>query len=149
MLVTEMAAYYRSKGMTLKDAMDSLYARYGSFGESVMSIAMPGADGKEKMSALMSSLRERTPSSIAGENVIGVRDYLVGTITDTVSGKSEDTGLPRSNVLYYSTENCVLVIRPSGTEPKVKTYFMARGKNNGEVQDRINALKKSAEELLK
>ena len=148
LLVTEMAAYYRSRGMTLADALSSLYERYGSFEEAVMSIAMPGANGKEKMNALMSGIRENAPKSIAGEDVITVRDYLKGTITDTVSGSSEETGLPASNVLYYTTENCVLVIRPSGTEPKVKLYFMAKGKDKSSVKERIEAVKASAKELL-
>jgi len=148
LLVTEMAAYYRAKGMTLKDAVDSLYARYGSYGEAVMNIAMPGADGKEKMAALMSSLRDNPPAEIAGEPVITVRDYKKGTITDTTSGKSELTGLPSANVLYYVTENAVLVVRPSGTEPKVKVYFMAKGSSSEEVKARLEALKVSASHMI-
>lgn len=148
LLITEMAAYYRSKGMTLKNAIDSLYERYGSFGESVMSIAMPGADGKEKMAKIMSSLRENAPSELAGEKVKVIRDYKKGTITDLESGKTEPTGLPSSNVLYYTMENTVIVVRPSGTEPKVKVYFMAKGKDGSEVENRIALCKASAEKLL-
>lgn len=149
LLTVEMAAYYRAKGMTLKDALNSLYERYGSFGEAVISIAMPGSDGQEKMKALMSSLRDNAPTDIAEEKVLTVRDYLKGTITDTVSGKTEGTGLPSADVLYYTSENCVLVIRPSGTEPKVKVYFMAKGKDSDEVKERINALKATANTMLK
>ena len=148
LLVTEMAAYYRSKGMTLKDALRSLYERYGSFGEAVTSIAMSGADGKERMQALMASLRREAPRQIAGEPVLTVRDYQSGVITDLVSGKTESTGLPSSDVLYYVTEHTVLVIRPSGTEPKVKVYFMARGENEGEVEERLNQCRISAKEML-
>ena len=148
LLATEMAAYYRGKGMTLSDALNSLYERYGSFAESVMSIAMAGSDGKERMDALMSSIRENAPKTIAGEDVITVRDYKKGTITDLVRNESTNTGLPSADVLYYTTENCVLVIRPSGTEPKVKVYFMAKGKSNDEVKARIEQIKESAKSLL-
>ena len=148
LLITEMAAYYRGKGMTLKNAIDSLYERYGSFGESVMSIAMPGADGKEKMAKIMASLRDNAPTEIAGEKVRVIRDYKEGTITDLESGKSEPTGLPSSNVLYYTMDSTVMVVRPSGTEPKVKVYFMAKGKDSDEVAARIAECKKCAEKLL-
>lgn len=148
LLATEMAAYYRGKGMTLSDALNSLYERYGSFAESVMSIAMAGSDGKERMDALMSSIRENAPKTIAGEDVITVRDYKKGTITDLVRNESINTGLPSADVLYYTTENCVLVIRPSGTEPKVKVYFMAKGKSSDEVKARIEQIKESAKTLL-
>ena len=148
LLATEMAAYYRGKGMTLSDALDSLYERYGNFEESVMSIAMAGSDGKEKMDALMSSIRENAPKAIADEEVLTARDYKKGTITDLKSGVSEETGLPSADVLYYTTENCVLVIRPSGTEPKVKVYFMAKGNTASEAKNRIEMIKDSAKELL-
>jgi phosphoglucomutase len=148
LLAAEMAAYYRGKVMTLSDALDSLYERYGNFEESVMSIAMAGSDGKEKMDALMSGIRENAPKTIAGEKVITVRDYKKGIITDLVSGESKETGLPSADVLYYTTENCVLVIRPSGTEPKVKVYFMAKGCTKEEVKARIENIKNSAKSLL-
>ena len=149
LLVTEMAAYYRAKGMTLKDAVDSLYARYGNYGEAVMSIVMAGADGQERMAALMASLRENPPAEIAGEAVRVVRDYKLGTITTLADGKVEPTGLPSSNVLYYVTDHAVLVVRPSGTEPKVKVYFMAKGEGKEDVAARLAACRKSAEEMLK
>jgi len=149
LLVTEMAAYYRAKGMTLKDAVDSLYARYGNYGEAVMSIVMAGADGQERMAALMASLRENPPAEIAGEAVRVVRDYKRGTITTLADGKVEPTGLPSSNVLYYVTDHAVLVVRPSGTEPKVKVYFMAKGEGKEDVAARLAACRKAAEEMLK
>ena len=149
LLVTEMAAYYRAKGMTLKEAVESLYARYGNYGEAVMSIAMAGADGQEKMAALMASLRENPPAAIAGEAVCVVRDYQLGTITTLADGRVEPTGLPASNVLYYVTDHTVLVVRPSGTEPKVKVYFMAKGMSCREVEDRLAACRQAAEEMFK
>ena len=148
LLVTEMAAYYRKRGMTLKNALDSLYERYGNFLEAGGSAYFKGSDGKDKMTSLMASLRDNPPKALAGERVIGIRDYLLCTITDLEKGTSEPTGLPKSNVLYYVTENCVLVVRPSGTEPKVKTYFMVKGSSGDEVKTRIEALKKSASEMM-
>ncbi|MBE6636546.1 MAG: phospho-sugar mutase [Ruminococcaceae bacterium] len=148
LLVTEMAAYYRAKGMTLKDALDSLYIRYGNFGEAVSSIAMSGSDGKQRMAALMTALRDNPPTVFAGEAVRVIRDYQAGTITDLVSGRCEPTGLPSSDVLYYVTENTVLVIRPSGTEPKVKVYFMAKGETADEVKARLDACREAAKDLF-
>ena len=148
LLVVEMAAYYRSKGKTLRDALCSLYERYGSFGESVTNIAMPGADGKEKMTALMAALRAHPPKELGGETVLSVRDYLSGTITDLKDGTAVPTGLPSSDVLYYTTENCVTVVRPSGTEPKVKVYFMARADSDAEVAKRLAACRDSANQML-
>ncbi len=148
LLVTEMAAYYRGKGMTLKNALDSLYERYGNYNESVVSFYFEGSDGKEKMTAMMSQLRNNPPKKIAGENVVSFRDYLTGTITDLNSGKQEETGLPASDVLYYTTENCVFVIRPSGTEPKIKLYFMAKGNTPEAVSERLASCKADAEKLI-
>lgn len=128
-IAAEMAAYYRSKGMTLRQAIDSLYERYGYFKEKASSKAFPGSDGKEKMAAFMDKLRSDSPKTLGGEDVISVRDYLKGTITDCVTGEEEPTGLPSSNVLYFKTKTSVVVVRPSGTEPKVKFYYMASGEN--------------------
>ncbi len=149
LLVTEMAAYYRGKGMTLKNALDSLYERYGNYDEAGTSFYFEGSDGNEKMAAMMSNLRNDPPKTIASEKVVSFRDYLTGTITDLATGKTEETGLPASNVLYFTTENCVFVIRPSGTEPKIKLYFMAKGKTVEEVKTRLSACKTDAEKLIK
>mgnify|MGYP002538114840 CR=1 FL=1 len=148
LLVTEMAAYYRAKGMTLKDAVDSLYRRYGSYGESVMSLSMPGADGNERMREIMERLRENAPATLGGDSVVSVRDYLKGTVTDLVTGKTEPTGLPSSDVLYYTTRAAVTVFRPSGTEPKIKVYFMAKGENSDAVSEKLAACRADAGKLL-
>ncbi len=148
LLVVEMAAHYRSRGMTLKNAVDSLYERYGSYGESVMSLSMPGTDGKEKMKMVMERLRTNAPTAFAGENVKSIRDYLQGTITDIPSGKTEPTGLPSSDVLYYTMDSSVIVFRPSGTEPKIKVYFMAKGKDEETVNRKLAACRTDAEKLL-
>lgn len=125
MLVAEMAAFYHNKGMTLCDAMNALYEKYGCYREKTLNIYMEGLDGLARMKALMDSLREEPPTAFAGEAVCEVRDYLSGVVTDLVSGEKSGTGLPSSNVLYYRTEkDNVVVIRPSGTEPKIKVYLL-------------------------
>jgi len=100
------------------------------------------------MAALMTALRDNPPTVFAGEAVRVIRDYQAGTITDLVSGRCEPTGLPSSDVLYYVTENTVLVIRPSGTEPKVKVYFMAKGETADEVKARLDACREAAKDLF-
>ena len=149
LLVTEMAAHYRARGMTLKDALASLYARYGHYGEAVMSMAMTGADGKKKMAQRMASLREEPFAEIGGETVREIRDYQLGTVTTVADGKVEPTGLPASDVLYYVTDHTVLVIRPSGTEPKMKVYVMAKGQDRREVDERLAACRRTVEERVK
>ncbi len=149
LLVTEMAAYYRSKGMTLKNALDALYARYGSYNEAGSSAYFKGSDGKEKMAAVMEGLRKNPPATAAGEKITEIRDYKSGIITNTETGSTSQTGLPSSDVLYYTTENCVFVVRPSGTEPKVKFYFMAKGETMDQVNKRLSDCKNDAAELMK
>ncbi len=125
MLICEMASFYAARGMTLSDALDSLYSRYGFFREKTVSLTMPGLDGAERIKALMSRLRLGAPADFAGVAVTHVRDYLAGTITETATGHTEGTGLPSSDVMYFSLEGGdVIVVRPSGTEPKVKLYFL-------------------------
>ena len=147
MLVCEMAAYYKTKGMTLIDAMDALYEKYGVFREKTENIYMKGLDGLEKMKALMDRLRACPPEEFDGEKVVEVRDYLSGKITDLVSGKERDTGLPESNVLYYKTENDnVVVIRPSGTEPKIKVYLLLHADTTALADKKIENYSKKVSE---
>ena len=114
LLICEAAAYYASKGMTLADAMESLYEKYGYHTEHTINIYMPGLDGERQRKAFMDKLRAESFSEIAGLKVLCVKDYLKGA-----------DGLPESDVLYYKLDkNNVLVVRPSGTEPKVKIYIM-------------------------
>ena len=148
LLVTEMAAHYRSRGMTLKDALDSLYERYGAFDEAVLNLTMDGVDGKERMAALMEKLRACPPKAFANETILTARDYKKGTITDLVSGTVTETGLPPSDVLYYTTDHVVLVVRPSGTEPKVKVYFMARGESKSDTEARLAACREDVKRLI-
>lgn len=128
LLITEMAAYYKTKGMTLQDALDALFERYGFFKESVTNIVMDTPDGKERMAAVMARLRENPVTAIGDEKVVEYRDYKTGEVLNILTGEKSETGLPSSNVLYYVTENGhVIVVRPSGTEPKVKIYVLTRG----------------------
>ncbi len=140
MLLCEMAAYYKTKNMTLCDALDELYATYGFYGEGAGEIYMEGLDGLERMAVLMNELRENPPADLAGYRVIERRDYLKDTILDVDSGKVTSTGLPESNVLYFATEaGDKVIIRPSGTEPKIKTYILCCGKSREEVAAKIEA----------
>ena len=146
MLITEMAAYYKTKGMTLCDAMEALYETYGNFGEGASNIYMEGLDGLERMQKLMDKLRNDPPAELAGYKVIERRDYLRDTVLDVATGKVTSTGLPTSNVLYFATEaGDKIVIRPSGTEPKIKTYILCRGKDADEVREKIKAYSKVTE----
>lgn len=143
MLLCEMAAYYSTLDMTLCDALDDLYARYGYFDEGSASIYMEGLDGLEKMKALMNDLRENPPAEIAGYKVVEFRDYLKDTVLDIKTGKVTSTGLPTSNVLYFVTEpGDVVVMRPSGTEPKIKIYILAHDENLAAVKAKIDAYAK-------
>ncbi|MBR2848125.1 MAG: phospho-sugar mutase [Clostridia bacterium] len=131
LLITEMAAYYKTRAMTLIDALEELFEKYGYFREEVFSIAMPGIDGQEKMDALMRTLRENPPLLIGTKKISVQKDYLTGTMTDIKAGTSSATGLPKSNVLLYETEDRnIVAVRPSGTEPKVKVYVLAAGEEN-------------------
>lgn len=128
MLIAEMAAHYRSLGMTLCDALDALYEKYGYSREKVVSLTIKGFDAADKMKALMEGFRSAPFTEIAGEPVKALRDYRSGKITELKTGAVSETGLPSSDVLYYETEGGdVIVIRPSGTEPKVKFYYLVAG----------------------
>ena len=110
---------------------------------------MEGLDGKEAIANMMNALRGQTPSEIGGSAVVNIRDYQVETSMDVRSGKVEPTGLPKSNVLYYAMENgCVVVARPSGTEPKIKFYILACGKDSAEAGANTAACTGSLEDLL-
>ena len=128
MLITEMAAYYKAKNMTLYDAMEALYERYGYYKEATVNVVMKGLDGLEKMAALMEGIRKEPPKELGGRKVVAMRDYLTEKITNIETGEVTPTGLPKSNVLYFETTGGnVVVIRPSGTEPKVKIYLLVNG----------------------
>ncbi len=149
MLICEMAAYYTLRGMTLIDALESLYSKYGYFSENAAEIYMEGLDGKAAITAMMDGLRKDTPVEIGGSDVVNFRDYQAETSLDVKTGVVSPTGLPKSNVLYYAMENgCVVVARPSGTEPKIKFYILACGKDAAEAAGNTAACTASLESLL-
>ena len=125
MLICEMAAYYRSIGSSIKERLEAIYAQYGRYLNKVDSFEFPGLTGMDKMSGIMDSFRKNPPAEIGGYKVVSVTDYK----------QPEKTGLPASNVLIYGLEGgATVVVRPSGTEPKIKTYFTTLGKDLQEAQ---------------
>ena len=136
MLICEMAAYYRSIGSSIKEHLESLYAKYGRYLNKVDSFEFPGLSGMDKMAGIMASLRENAPAEIGGYKVVKVVDYK----------KTEETGLPSANVLVYTLEGgATVIVRPSGTEPKIKAYYTTLGKDLAEAEAQkeqlANALK--------
>ena len=140
LLLTEMAAWYHAQGMTLFDALQKLDEKYGWYGEKTHNLVMPGLDGLEKMASLMNTLRTAPPAEIAGTAVVARRDYLNGTQTDCVSGAVTQIELKGSNVLRFAlSDGTVILVRPSGTEPKIKVYILTQGKDASERDARIEA----------
>lgn len=149
MLICEMAAYYKTRGMTLIDALEEIFEKYGYFRENVFSIGMTGVDGQAKMTALMNDLRQNPPAAISGKAVAVIKDYLTGTVLDVKSAAVSDTGLPKSNVLCYFTEDDNLIaIRPSGTEPKVKIYVLANGETAASADENASSYEKGIRLIL-
>lgn len=124
LLICEMAAYYKSRGMSLYDGLMELYDTYGVYKEIIHSITLKGIEGIENMKKIMDTLRKDAPSEIAGVKVTETRDYLEDKIVDVATGKVSSTNLPKSNVLYFTlADDTWFCVRPSGTEPKIKIYF--------------------------
>ena len=133
LLLTEMAAWYHAQGMTLFDALRSLYEKYGWYGEKTHNLVMPGLDGLEKMAALMQSLRAQPPVEIGGVAVAQYKDYSDGTVRDAATGAVTPMPLSGSNVLRFElTDGSHIVVRPSGTEPKIKVYILTKGADAAE-----------------
>ena len=140
MALCEAAAYYKTKGMTLWDAMIAMYDKYGYYKDDVTSITLKGIEGLEKIQTILNTLRENPPAEVGSYKVLSARDYKLDTVKNLETGEVTPTGLPSSNVLYYDmNDNAWLCVRPSGTEPKVKFYYGVVGTS---LED---ANKKSAE----
>ena len=138
MMVAEMAAHYALEGKTLLDAMNALYEKYGWFAEKTVNLVMPGLDGMRKMKAIMDDMRSNPPEEIAGEPVLRLRDYLDGSIDVKGLGKVDRTPFFGSNVLYFElADGSSFIVRPSGTEPKIKVYLLVRGKSSEDCAAKV------------
>ncbi len=148
MLITEMAAFYRARGKSLYEVLCGIFEKYGYYSEGIGTIVLPGLDGLAKMGELMDGLRQNPPKEIAGVKVASVADYKTGLIT-AADGSTSPTRLPKSNVLFYTLENGdSVVIRPSGTEPKIKLYYLVSDKTASAAEEKRNAYKAAFEKLL-
>lgn len=150
MLICEMAAYYKSKGMSLAQVMDGIYDEFGYYFNTVSSYTFEGAAGMEKMAAIMDSLRENAPNSFADMAVVKIDDYKTSVSKNTADGSTAKIELPKSNVLAYTlTDGNKIIVRPSGTEPKIKAYITAIGKTKDEAQKIADRLLAEADSLMK
>ena len=150
MMVAEMAAYYFDKGMNLKQAMESLYEKYGRYAEKTLNLVMPGLDGLAKMKNLMAQLRSEPPKEIAGTEVFRLRDYSDGSITVPELGVMGETPIKGSNVLYFElADGTSFIVRPSGTEPKIKVYILCKGADKAECDAKLKKYSEYAESLKK
>ena len=148
MMVAEMAAYYLAKGMNLKQAMESLYEKYGYYEERTLNLVMPGLDGIEKMKNLMADLRNDPPKFISGTEVFCIRDYSTGDLIVPKLGVMGQTDIKGSNVLYFElADETSFIVRPSGTEPKVNVYILAKGENRAECDEKVAKYVEYAETL--
>ena len=148
LMLTEMAAWYAGQGMTLADALDALFEKYGYYSERTMNLVMPGLDGLKKMAALMAGLREHPPVEIAGVPVAQRKDYQDGSVTDAQGRALAPMELSGSNVLRYElSDGTSLIVRPSGTEPKVKVYILTNGDSRAACDERVAKYAAWAESL--
>lgn len=142
--VCELAAYYKSKGITLYDALIALYEQFGYYKEGLEALTLKGIEGIQKIDHILSTLRKTPPTELNGVRVIEVRDYEHNQIKDLITGQIKATGLPKSNVLYFVLEDgSWLCIRPSGTEPKVKFYFGVSGDSSDSADAKLAGLSKA------
>ena len=149
MALCEAAAYYKTKNMTLWDAMIAMYERYGYYQDGITAITLKGIEGLEKIGQIMNTLRAEAPKEIGAYQVTAVRDYKNDTITDIATGAVRPTGLPSSNVLYYElTDDAWVCVRPSGTEPKVKFYFGIKGSSLADADAKAEAMKAAVNALV-
>ncbi|MEG2958779.1 MAG: phospho-sugar mutase [Oscillospiraceae bacterium] len=150
LIITEMAAFYATQGKTLYDALCDLFAKYGYYGEKTLNLVMPGLDGLQKMKDLMANLRKNPLTEIAGVAVTLRKDYADGTETEVATGKVTQMELTGSNVLKYKlADGTDLIVRPSGTEPKVKVYVLASGENKAQCDEKVAKYETWSETLKK
>ena len=149
MALCEAAAYYKTQGKTLWDAMIDMYEKYGYYKDDIQSITLKGIEGLEKIQSILETLRKNPPKEIGGYQVTSARDYKLDTIRNMATGEIIETGLPKSNVLYYDlTDDAWLCVRPSGTEPKVKFYYGVKGTSLADADEKSKALGEKVLEMI-
>ena len=149
MMILEMTAFYKKQNMTLSDALENLYRIYGNYAERMIDIYMEGLDGIERRRRTMEALRQNPPKEIGGSPVVKIGDYLSSEVTDLKSGKITTTGQPASDVLYYTLlSGDKVIIRPSGTEPKIKIYILLHDKNEANLTEKGELYEASAKKLM-
>ena len=147
MMIAEMAAFYKTEGKTLYEAMQDLYKKYGYYTEKTVSFTMPGKDGMEKMAQLLKDLRSNPPKNVNGMTVASSADYLSQNSSD---GKTSFDGLPKADVLKYNLSDgkTYFIVRPSGTEPKIKIYLGTVGESQQAAEQLIETTLKDIEKIL-
>ena len=149
MALCEAAAYYKTQGKTLWDAMIEMYEQFGYYKDAIQSVTMKGIEGLQKIQEIMNLLRQNPPAEFAGHKVTAVRDYKADTITDVATGAVKPTGLPNSNVLYYElTDDAWVCVRPSGTEPKVKFYYGVKGTSLADADEKSDIMGKAVLDMV-
>ena len=149
MALCEAAAYYKTKNMTLWDAMVEMYEKYGYYKDGIKAIGFEGIAGLEKIQNIMTTLRENTPTEIGGYKVLSARDYQADTIKNMETGEVTPTGLPNSNVIYYDmSDNAWLCARPSGTEPKIKFYYGVVGTSLEDADAKSAAMADAVQKMI-
>ena len=149
MALCEAAAYYKTQGKTLWDAMIEMYEQFGYYKDAIQSVTMKGIEGLQKIQEIMNSLRQNPPAEFAGHKVVAVRDYKADTIKDLATGEVKATGLPNSNVLYYElTDDAWVCVRPSGTEPKVKFYYGVKGTSLADADKKSEIMGKAVLDMV-
>ena len=149
MALCEAAAYYKTKGMTLWDAMVAMYEKYGYYKDDIQSITLKGIEGLEKIQPILENLRKNPPTEIGTYKVLSARDYKADTVVNMETKEVTDTGLPSSNVLYYDlNDDAWVCVRPSGTEPKIKIYYGIKGTSLQDADEKSAALGADVKKLI-
>lgn len=149
MALCEAAAYYKTKGMTLWDAMVAMYEKYGYYKDDIQSITLKGIEGLEKIQTILENLRKNPPTQIGTYKVLSARDYKADTIVNMETKEVAATGLPNSNVLYYDlNDDAWVCVRPSGTEPKIKIYYGIKGASLQDAEEKSAALGAEVKKLI-
>ena len=148
MMILEMTAYYKKLGMTLSDALEALYKTYGLYSERTIDIYMEGLDGIANRKRVMQNLRDNIPTSIGGVAVKSAGDYKDGSVKNLINGEIGTTGQPSSDVLYYTLVNDdKIIVRPSGTEPKIKIYVLAHGEDSASLESKVALYEKDSRKM--